>query len=459
VSYAVVSQTVGYANGAVWIDTEHGNSGVELYVNGTADNPVDTLASAITIAEALNIHRFEVTAESALQFVEDMTGWVFNGSNYTVDFNGQNSDSLLLKGATVSGELTSTGGGIGMIQCRLSTGCTIPAGGYQGCTLPGDITISGPFYIFDHCISAVAGTSTPSIDFVNENVSKSVNFRSYSGGIEVKNFGHGTATHTMSLEGDGQLVFNSSCSNADAGDVVAIRGNFTVTDNVGGGWGGTTSDDARYDKAQVLDAVVDDATRIDASSINAVEAKVDTLQTSVDDVPNTAEFEARSLVAADYTVVGDEVNLSDNAITAAKFDQDTAHPMANADGSDLTEVGGDGAQLTEAGGDGGHLVEAGGTGDQLTDLGGMSTGMKGEVNTQVVDVLKTDTISEQAVGIPPVTPTFEEAVMYLYMALTKKMDVDATLKEFYNDAGAVVWKKGLSDDGSNYVETKGQSGS
>jgi hypothetical protein len=527
-SFAVVNQSVGYANGAVWIDTAHGDSGVELYVNGTADNPVDTLASAMAIAEALNIHRFEVTAGSALQFIEDMTGWVFAGSNYTIDFNGQNSDSLLISGATVSNELTATGGGIGMIQCRLSDGCTLPAGGYKGCTLPGDITLGGVFYIFDGCISAVAGTSTPSIDFVNENVSKSVNFRSYSGGIEVRNFGHGTATHTMSLEGNGQLVLHSSCSNADAGDVVAIRGNFTVTDNVGGGWGGITSDDARYDKAQVLDAVVDDATRIDASSINAVEADVATLQTSVNDVPNTAEFEARSIVAADYTVVGDNMNLADNAITAAKFDQSTAHPMANADGSDLTEVGGDGAQLTEAGGDGDHLVEAGGDGDHLveaggdgdqltaiaavgtvtdsvaqsadndtlltaldvltkaagdgdlaalltatqvvetqigtagdglTDLGAMSDTMKTEVNDQVKDVLTTDTIAEQTPGTPPTAPTFEEAIMYLYMALTKKIDVDATFKEFYNNAGAVVWKKSLSDDGSNYVEAKGQSGS
>lgn len=81
-----------------------------------------------------------------------------------------------------------------------------------------------------------------------------------------------------------------------------------------------------------------------------------------------------------------------------------------------------------------------------------------EVNAEVADVLKTDVISEQAQGVPPTTPTFEEAVMYLYMALTKSIDVDATLKEFRNSAGTVVWKKALSDDGTNYVEAKGASG-
>lgn len=81
-----------------------------------------------------------------------------------------------------------------------------------------------------------------------------------------------------------------------------------------------------------------------------------------------------------------------------------------------------------------------------------------EVNAEVVDVMKTDTIAEPTQGVPPTTPTFEEAIIYLYEALTKKVDVDASLKEFYNNAGAVIWKKSVADDGSNYNEDKGQSG-
>jgi hypothetical protein len=95
-------------------------------------------------------------------------------------------------------------------------------------------------------------------------------------------------------------------------------------------------------------------------------------------------------------------------------------------------------------------------GNLPTDVAACAT--PAEVNTQVSDVLKTDTIAEQAQGIPPTTPTFEQAVMYLYMALTKSIDVDATLKEFYNNAGTVIWKKALSDNGTNYVEAKGASG-
>jgi len=81
-----------------------------------------------------------------------------------------------------------------------------------------------------------------------------------------------------------------------------------------------------------------------------------------------------------------------------------------------------------------------------------------DVNTQVADVMKTDTISEMSQGAPPATPTFEQAVMYLYMALRNKIDVTSSLKEFHNDSGTVIWKKSLSDDGTTYSEAEGASG-
>jgi hypothetical protein len=55
----------------------------------------------------------------------------------------------------------------------------------------------------------------------------------------------------MSLEGWGQLVINANCS---ATSTVAIRGSFSVTDNAGGAV--TLSDDARYEKNHVADALL-----------------------------------------------------------------------------------------------------------------------------------------------------------------------------------------------------------
>ncbi len=47
------------------------------------------------------------------------------------------------------------------------------------------------------------------------------------------------------------------------------------------------------------------------------------------------------------------------------------------------------------------------------------------VNAEIVDVLKTDTIAERTNGAPTSTPTFEEAMSYVYMMLTNKIDVDS----------------------------------
>ena len=84
-----------------------------------------------------------------------------------------------------------------------------------------------------------------------------------------------------------------------------------------------------------------------------------------------------------------------------------------------------------------------------------------QVNTEVSDVLKTDTIAEQAQGAPTATPTFEEALGYLYMALRNRLDIDTTAtdhKEFFNNAGTVIWKKALTDDGTIYSEAEGITG-
>jgi len=100
----------------------------------------------------------------------------------------------------------------------------------------------------------------------------------------------------------------------------------------------------------------------------------------------------------------------------------------------------------------------GAAGAGLTDLGGMSTTMKAQVNTEVSDVVKIDTISEMAQQAPPAAPTFEEAVMYLYMTLRNKLDVSTTTKSFHNDAGTLIWKKALTDNGTTYSEAEGITG-
>jgi hypothetical protein len=86
-----------------------------------------------------------------------------------------------------------------------------------------------------------------------------------------------------------------------------------------------------------------------------------------------------------------------------------------------------------------------------------------EVNTEVSDVLKVDTLTEPSQAIPPTTgvATMEDALRYLYFALTNRVDSDAVANflEFYNRAaGAVQWKKPISDAASIATEGTGEAG-
>ena len=98
------------------------------------------------------------------------------------------------------------------------------------------------------------------------------------------------------------------------------------------------------------------------------------------------------------------------------------------------------------------------TDDIPTLIGALNDLSAANVNSEVVDVLKTDTIAEMAQGIPPTTPTFEEAVMYLYMALTKQTDVTSDLQEYHDDAGTVLWKQTLTKSTDLFRKAKGASG-
>ena len=165
----------------------------------------------------------------------------------------------------------------------------------QTCAFTGDLTLnSAGTYLADNCFSGVAGTATPSIDFGAALANTNLNFRHYSGGIEVKNMGQ-NGVDTMSLEGDGQIVLNANC----AGGTIAIRGNFTVTDNAGGAV--TLSDNARYDVDQVQAA---DVLQINSNTLAASNLAISAQQMlvgTVDDTafaPTTSELEASDITEA-----------------------------------------------------------------------------------------------------------------------------------------------------------------
>ncbi len=255
-----LNQTVGYADGRIWVDSA-GDAGSELYVNGTADNPCPW-ANAKTINSTLSLNRFHIANGNSLTLDVTVDGYSFNGDEWDLDLGSQSCNGALVQGADVSG--TGTGALINFDNCGLSNGNDLTISGCHAhnCAIGGDITLTAATtYMFDKCFSAVAGTATPSIDFGAAVGDQAVNFRHYSGGIEIKNMGQ-TGTDNMSLEGDGQYILNANCT----GGTLAVRGSFSETDNAGGAV--TVVEDANT-TVTILDPMISESVYTVAALANA----------------------------------------------------------------------------------------------------------------------------------------------------------------------------------------------
>lgn len=93
----------------------------------------------------------------------------------------------------------------------------------------------------------------------------------------------------------------------------------------------------------------------------------------------------------------------------------------------------------------------------LPGAGTLSVLAASDVNTQMLDVLKTDTSTLPAQVAPPATPTFEEMLMYLYKAWRNKSDQTSSLYQLYDDAGTTVDQKATVSDAAG-TTTKGEVG-
>jgi hypothetical protein len=155
-----------------------------------------------------------------------------------------------------------------------------------------------------------------------------------------------------------------------------------------------------------LTAITDDTGNIVAAG--ATEAKQDTLISDVADVPTVAEFEARSILAADYLVEGDTLATVTNLTNAPT-------------NGDLTAV------------------------------------MKASVNSEVVDTLNVDTYDEPGDEELTVDTSLVNKIGYLYKFLRNKVITTTTKVHVYNAAEDNIDQTSeISDDGSEF--TRGEFG-
>ena len=503
--YAVVAESVGYVDGSVWIDTNNGTAGTAKYINGTADNPVLTMADAYTIATAVGINAFRFLPGSSVQLTASAANGRYVGSA-TIDLNGQAIDNALFRDCyTVSG--SPVGDDWRFENCGVGTG-TLEHGYMEGCLTKGTYTLTaGDQYFIRDCTDAVAdGTTT----FVFAAAAE-LYVRNFRGGIQLDNMAAGDQAF---IDGAGRLVIGATCS----GGTITVRGPWSITDSVDGGFQGTLTDDARWNEDQRIANVtlVDTTTTntdmvsepLDAAGIRtAVGLASANIDTQLADLPTVAEFEARTIVSADYFVVGDYTAPLDAAgvrtavgLASANLDTQLADLPTVAEfearsivSADYFVVGDYTAPLDAAGvrtavglasadldtqlgtlstHDADDVKTALGTGEWITtpvttdaasrtaskaDVSALATttalathdGKLDTADTAIDAILAMldDARTEPGREAMPVNPDLATKIDYLYKALRNKKTQTATTWSLYNDAGDTVDQQAtISDD-------------
>ncbi len=250
--------SMGYEGGKVFVDTVNGAAGTVSHVNGTAENPSNSIANAKTIADALNMKIFRVLPGSSITLAANYDDYIFDACHAIIALGGQSVNNTVFIGAVITGNDDGTNGTHAQYFDCVFASSTLGQFVFTRCYITGTITLAQAGTYFMHqCFSGVSGLGTPVLDFGAALAVSDVSMRDYSGGIHIHNMGN-IGADTLSLEGFGQLIINANCNPANS-PVIAIRGLFSpLTDNVAGGFvagGGTLSQDARYDTGQITASV------------------------------------------------------------------------------------------------------------------------------------------------------------------------------------------------------------
>ena len=294
-SFATIYQSVGYANGRVWVDTVNGTAGTVSFVNGTADNPVLTFADALTIASNVGLSEFNFSNDSTLTPTADLNDANIYGVGYALNLGGYDyAGTHFFHASPVNGVGTAQNSSSHLdILDSIIVDITVDDAHFTDCSLKGTVTLSstqGGDLILVNCRSIVAGSTTPILDFGTGAVNHDVTIADYQNGLEVKNFNN-SGTDRFSISGTGQLVIASTCSGT-----MNVRGLWKITDNSAGAVTIVTDDVSQ----NVSDIIVDTGTTIPATLTDIQGA---TFSTSTDSLEAIRDRGDSAWITADVSAL------------------------------------------------------------------------------------------------------------------------------------------------------------
>lgn len=275
----------------VYYDDAAANTNTVDGTDGTWSNHVSTPAAVKTLTDSLGLKRVYIVNNSSFTPPAAMEDYEFIAigemTANTFVYGSEDVDRTVFYNLL----LTGTQGGTGRCQaidCCLSViaGMEITA---LGCLLAdaGSLTLRNDC-AFDRWWSAVAGGGTPKLN-INSVANVNAYMRHGSGGIQIDN---AVATTVMSVETDGQVVVDATCTSLE----IYVRGNCSITDS------GTTTnlaEDAAVNIPKItggsysLDTDANGRIRIvdgtGAGEINTNAGAIEVVNTILDYTGNTAQ--------------------------------------------------------------------------------------------------------------------------------------------------------------------------
>jgi len=231
-TFSKAAEDSAFGDNRVWIDTVNGLPGIE-YPRGTPGDPVDNWDDAVLIIATRNLpKRIHLTGSFTTHAADDLSDFDIKGASTNLASitvtTGTNTNNLVVSSLSMTGDLN------GNITAQNATSFDniIDFDGQMVlCGLSGTIDLgsAGATHTFVDCYSEVEGNTKPILDCDNL-VNNKVQFRRYSGGLEVRNFVNGGSAMSLYVN-QGNILLDSSCT----GGEIVINGNGVLVDNSGPG--------------------------------------------------------------------------------------------------------------------------------------------------------------------------------------------------------------------------------
>ena len=224
--FTQASQSVGYANGQIWVDSNSSNTNTVSFVDGVADNPVGSWADAVTISGQTGLTDFHVINGSTIALTGISDNFSVFGDNWELQLANRSVNGAFFQGAHVSG-LSTSSSEVHFSGCDVAT-MSVQKGHFDSCKFSGTVThtLAGD-YNYHNCQSNVPGPNGPTFA-KTAGQAITVQWRDWSGSLNLTGLEVGD---TLTI-GGGELGTIDLGSPAGA-VVVEVRGIYKALTNIG----------------------------------------------------------------------------------------------------------------------------------------------------------------------------------------------------------------------------------